>query len=586
MILLYAIMFLCSLLVTLSRRTYWAWKIMTNISKWGFWFMGWLLWSLNKCFDSSAFYFESFFYPAIPNLSDMFMIFFEIINSALLIHLASRTGSLGIRSLFRSRTIPEEEINIPGWEDPFYSSLAKELAKKAGPCENWEPRLRRGDPRDLEKCLREVGIQSGASLSRQSWIVLSAYRLVYERLRLSERHGGTPTPQEEGKSQIAEDQTDSNENFSINVAKSNRRPKKPRVHFNPAQKEPAEAQNTTGVQDVPHTENRRWLNDQTRARPIQRRKTETRGEDSVTREIQEDFSPQEVTDILSRFSQRIGEPLISWMVRLSDQGAGGISVDGTDCMRFIGISHDPLVQQAFREHHQQGDGDSRTTLLALAAVGCNKRYDTDSMWPTEHRPWYSLRDCIMRLKEEVMKTAIMIGTADKYYNDPMGLSHRNLIIRTAPPAYKQLILNLLLGEVGSRLTTVINKILQLYDLGDWGRDRSPRERRVNNQQTWRQRRVTRKEMFTTLLRAGVGFEMIDGIPTNELYRMYRGLDNTRNREIRTAPASLQATQTEGDLVIIVHTCLFFLSFVLANLVASFVSFRLKHPALSGDCLSM
>ena len=38
-----------------------------------------------------------------------------------------------------------------------------------------------------------------------------------------------------------------------------------------------------------------------------------------------------------------------------------------------------------------------------------------------------------------MKTAIMIGNVDAYYETPFAIHHRNIIVKTAPPTYKHLI---------------------------------------------------------------------------------------------------------------------------------------------------
>lgn len=75
------------------------------------------------------------------------------------------------------------------------------------------------------------------------------------------------------------------------------------------------------------------------ARPIVRRKAEKEGTNPprVT-EITEDYSQREITDLLSRFSQRSGEPAISWLVRLSDGGAGGVWLDPKDCLKFLSLT--------------------------------------------------------------------------------------------------------------------------------------------------------------------------------------------------------------------------------------------------------
>ena len=102
------------------------------------------------------------------------------------------------------------------------------------------------------------------------------------------------------------------------------------------------------------------------------------------------------------------------------------------------------------------------------------------MWPSGDRPWYPFWDYIRKLKEEVIKTAIMIRNADAYYDIPFAVYHSNIIMKMAPSTYKHLILTLIIGEIGYPLSEVLDKISQLGDLGDWGKDKIARERRINS----------------------------------------------------------------------------------------------------------
>ena len=66
---------------------------------------------------------------------------------------------------------------------------------------------------------------------------------------------------------------------------------------------------------------------------------------------------------------------------------------------------------------------------------------------------------------------------------------------------------------------------------------------MNRQWIQSQNRLTRKELFTTLLRAGVDFGRIDGIPTNYLYKMCKGkkFDFRLSREMRAVSVDPPAT---------------------------------------------
>ena len=73
----------------------------------------------------------------------------------------------------------------------------------------------------------------------------------------------------------------------------------------------------------------------------------------------------------------MGEPSIAWMIRIADAGAGGMTVDPTDCIRFLGISSNPFVQIAFRDYCQEGD--STISLLDLTAQGWAKHHPMDTI---------------------------------------------------------------------------------------------------------------------------------------------------------------------------------------------------------------
>lgn len=59
------------------------------------------------------------------------------------------------------------------------------------------------------------------------------------------------------------------------------------------------------------------------AKPLQRRQEKVRGNQGEFTLINEDFSQQEISEILTKFTQKPGESLLQWMVRIADAGAGG-----------------------------------------------------------------------------------------------------------------------------------------------------------------------------------------------------------------------------------------------------------------------
>lgn len=68
---------------------------------------------------------------------------------------------------------------------------------------------------------------------------------------------------------------------------------------------------------------------------------ETDAQGNVIRKgILEDYTQHEINDILGHLTQRSGEPLVTWVVRVYDAGAAGILTDDGDAHKFGTISND------------------------------------------------------------------------------------------------------------------------------------------------------------------------------------------------------------------------------------------------------
>uniref|UniRef100_A0A8C8EDA4 Uncharacterized protein n=1 Tax=Otus sunia TaxID=257818 RepID=A0A8C8EDA4_9STRI len=258
----------------------------------------------------------------------------------------------------------------------------------------------------------------------------------------------------------------------------------------------------------------------------ERREVDPNNGKPVRKDVVEDYTQHEVNDITDRFKQRPGKSLLSWMVRLHDQGAARITLDAEDSKRFLILSSHSFVQDAFWNNHQD------TNLLALTDQGCHTKYRMENGWLASECPWYTLRDCIKQLKEEGMKAAVFIEDAGTMMRHPLSVTMRNKMIKTAPPAYKNVIMTLLINETGNPLCNVIEKIQQLGDLGEWD---SPKGS---------ENRISRKEMFTALLKDGMSREKIECVPTDKLWRTYkqRGLNKPSKRGQSSKPKDPGTTQ--------------------------------------------
>lgn len=98
-------------------------------------------------------------------------------------------------------------------------------------------------------------------------------------------------------------------------------------------------------------------------------------------------------------------------------------------------------------------------------------------------------------------------------------------------------MTLLINETGNPLNEVTETVPQLGDLGEWGPRGSAGNHDPRDDFKRIEARVSRMEMCTALLKDGVSRDKIDGVPTRELWRIYkqRGL-NKPNKKVRNSKA--------------------------------------------------
>lgn len=238
----------------------------------------------------------------------------------------------------------------------------------------------------------------------------------------------------------------------------------------------------------------------------------------------EDYTQAEIADLISRFSQRSGELDATWLVRLFEQGAGGVYLDKGDSFKFTVVSRDPAVQTVFRTYFTDERHGEQTSLLNLVAKGLWEKYPGEAEWAPNEKPWYTIRDGIQRLKEEAMKGAVFVGEQNDLMIQPLTSGLRNRIIRTAPPAYKGVIMTLLLSMINEPIQNIAERMQELQDMGDWEKEKRTDFRSPNPQykkQDNTENEVSRRDMFTALLKAGIAKDKIDGKETRELWKLYK-----------------------------------------------------------------
>ncbi|XP_073420861.1 uncharacterized protein [Dendrobates tinctorius] len=259
-----------------------------------------------------------------------------------------------------------------------------------------------------------------------------------------------------------------------------------------------------------------------------------------TRVSVEDYTQNEIDSILTQFKQRSGESELSWLVRMHDYGGIGINVDPQNISKFVTLSRDPVIQRYFKNCFRENAQDNMQNLVIILARAIMDKYPTEADIPANDKPWYALQDGIDRLKEEAMRGVVaVLNVDDDYLEFPKTASMRSRLVKTAPPAYKAIILTLTVVMTGNPVSQVITRMRELQDMGDWketdrlASSQSSSQKHPGNSKSynpeWKKDgnttnqtdRVSRKEMFQTLLKAGMSRESIDGKQTGELWRLYK-----------------------------------------------------------------
>ncbi|XP_075207476.1 uncharacterized protein LOC142312421 [Anomaloglossus baeobatrachus] len=270
----------------------------------------------------------------------------------------------------------------------------------------------------------------------------------------------------------------------------------------------------------------------------------------------EDYSQGEVDSILTQFRQKPGEGEIPWLVRVHDLGGGGVHFDAGDVAKFVTMSRDPVIQRSIKNYFVDRNEHGTQNLIMILAHAFLDKYPSEADFPINDKPWYTLKDGMERLKEEAMRNALpLLGMDDDYLQYPLKASIRNRLVKHAPPAYKTVILTLTVALTGESIGVVLGRMRELPDMGQW--DKPSLGGHVGNSKPnnpdWKEKsvgeapRVSRKDMFQALLKAGINKERIDGKETGELWKLYkqsyickesdhykcgRGLKNPQGKEIR------------------------------------------------------
>ncbi|XP_063796132.1 uncharacterized protein LOC134957846 isoform X2 [Pseudophryne corroboree] len=396
-----------------------------------------------------------------------------------------------------------EQITVPGWTESPYNIIAQELLT-SGLAESWDGRLKNAEPLDVVQVLEGVPAKAGdvMALGRRCWILVSAYRKMHQRYeQLQSRYLDIEQTviEQQGKigllqcsnqmlSEKAQKYQIVAEKAAVKVAQNKYKKRKGRVNTRKVRAIIASADlqwdPDTWDGDVWDSSREEEEEDKggwdppnpvidppgANACPVSRRqltKVAEGGGQAVLKEkmILQDFTQNEVMELLTKFSQRPGEGVLTWLVRLVEDGAGGIDVDRQDVAKFGTLSKDrTIMRDAQLWFAREGNAQVQTNLLTVVAYGVNSRY-TDEI-PTSDKPWTTLRECVQRCKEEAMKAAVLLEEAAEYLQGTVSVAARARLVKTAPPAYKPVVLTLLISMTDQRWEDVIDKMRELQDMGE------------------------------------------------------------------------------------------------------------------------
>ena len=237
-------------------------------------------------------------------------------------------------------------VGIPGWEDIRYATLAREFSQSAGLSEDWNVCLAEAQPENVLNCLQKVPIEKHkelASVARRGWVLLSAYRKMHERcLQLEREHRDMETQLVEARNastmlacqnKLLQDKYEVYnpvaEKAAVRVAQYKYRKRRGKVNARKVHSAIAKAganwdpdlwdANIWDTSDFSSGSEREGCQDRSqnekeplrvvRAQPIYRHRLQQLPNQPGAPDVMEpleDYTKEELSDITSRFQQRLG----------------------------------------------------------------------------------------------------------------------------------------------------------------------------------------------------------------------------------------------------------------------------------------
>uniref|UniRef100_A0A8B9NVV7 Uncharacterized protein n=1 Tax=Apteryx owenii TaxID=8824 RepID=A0A8B9NVV7_APTOW len=244
------------------------------------------------------------------------------------------------------------------------------------------------------------------------------------------------------------------------------------------------------------------------------------------------YTPKELREFLTAFQQQHGESLLAWSVRAWDAGARSLSLLREELNLMSPLSTDAQVQYYLTQLTAPQDGAGNIIVaptlyqwLCAAVVGAYP--STDELAATVGA-WRTLEEGINMLRQ----LGVAIGLADGEGPDGVEITRqmKTQLLRGAPSALKPLLFGIVMpatGTVGQTRAVWNSKGRKLAGT------------------TKLSGKVTRRQMWTDLLQAGVLRDEINGLSTADLFKRWQRLP--ANQQYRTQPTAPPAPTTAWKL---------------------------------------
>uniref|UniRef100_A0A8B9PFB1 Uncharacterized protein n=1 Tax=Apteryx owenii TaxID=8824 RepID=A0A8B9PFB1_APTOW len=244
---------------------------------------------------------------------------------------------------------------------------------------------------------------------------------------------------------------------------------------------------------------------------------------------------------LTAFQQQHGESLLAWLVRAWDAGAGSLSLVREELNLMSPLSTDAQVQYYLTQLTALRVGAGNIIVaptlyqwLCAAVVGAYP--STDELAATVGA-WRTLEEGINVLQQ----LGVAIGLADGEGPDGVEITWqmKTQLLRGAPSALKPLLFGIVMPATG----TVGALIHNIRDLTLVGEPDTKQARVVWNSKgrklagtTKLSGKVTRRQMWTDLLQAGVLCDEINGLSTADLFKQWQRLPANQQSDLPRPPA--------------------------------------------------